>query len=344
MNTDKLTSNETEIGVADSRTPVEISVIVPMYNEVENVELLVQGIMDTLRPLNRSLEVILVDDGSTDETLREIATAAEQHEEVHGLYLARNYGQSTALQAGFNASSGNIVVTLDGDLQNDPSDIIRLLEVYETTGVDVVCGWRKNRQDPLVRKFFSRIANYLISHATNVPLHDFGCTLKVCAREVLDRTQLYGELHRFLPALLAEVGADVKEIEVTHHPRRHGQSKYRLDRTFRVFLDLLMVLFFRRYIQRPLHVFGGIGIMALLPGLLILGYLTGIKLIAGSDIGERPLLTLGVLLVLVGVIMIGQGLLGEMINRRSAKADTGTRYYLRSTRRVEQIFKKTMGP
>lgn len=313
-------------------TDVQVSVVVPIFNEVENVRALVDAITTNLEELGRTFEVILVDDGSTDGTAEELRAAAAARPQVQAVTLARNYGQSTAMQAGFDHARGELVVTLDGDLQNDARDIHRLIKELERNDLDVVSGWRKRRDDPPVRKMFSRVANRIISYLTRVPVHDFGCTLKVYRRAMLSEIRLYGEMHRFLPALLTEVGARVGEIEVTHHPRKHGRSKYTLGRTFKVVLDLLLVIFLRKYLQRPLHAFGSVGLLCLVPGGLILTYLALIKVFAGVELADRPLLTLGVLMVLVGVILLGQGLLGEVTVRTLYRTGAQAQYLVRAPR------------
>jgi glycosyltransferase involved in cell wall biosynthesis len=316
---------------------VDISVVAPMYNEVDNVARLVQALAAALEPTGRPFEVILVDDGSRDGTTEAIAAAEAIDGRVRGVYLARNYGQSTAMQAGFDHARGAILVSLDGDLQNDPTDIPAMIALMEETGADVVTGWRHQRQDEPVRKFFSRVANHLISRATALDVHDFGCSLKCYRREMLERTRLYGEMHRFLVAMLAEVGADVREMKVNHHPRRFGTSKYKLDRTIRVVLDLALIMFFRRYLQRPLHLFGGVGIGLSLLGGGILGYLAFIKLALGASIGDRPLLSLGVLAMLAGLMLVGQGLLGELICRTFFEAGSRAQYHVRLPHKVDRL-------
>ena len=335
---DRKLSSEIRLLNEDHHEAVALSVVVPLFNEVESVPQLVQLITEALAHLERPYEILLVDDGSTDGTDLTIADLSAKLSFVRTVYLARNYGQSTAMQAGFDAARGDLIVTIDGDLQNDPADIPDMISLLEKEDVDVVCGWRENRQDPPVRKLFSRIANRLISSLTGVKLHDFGCSLKVYRRSVLERTRLYGEMHRFLPALLTEVGAQIREVAVRHHARKFGRSKYGLDRTLRVVLDLLFVLFVRKYIQRPLHVFGGIGFFCFLPGSLILVYLTVIKLALNQDIGGRPLLMLGTLLTLIGLVFIGQGLLGELIIRILHGNRAQAQYHLanKTTQRLNQ--------
>ena len=306
-----------------------LSVIVPVFNEAGSIVALAEDLIDRLRGMGYPFDLILVDDASTDATGRELRALAERFPEIRPRFLARTYGQSTAMQCGFDASDADIVVTLDGDLQNDPADIPMMVERLLKEDLDVVSGWRRNRQDPPLRKALSRVANRIIARLTGVRLHDFGCSLKVYRRELLSRTRIYGEMHRFLPALLGEVGARVAESEVKHKPRIHGRSKYSLDRTFRVLLDMVFVVFLRKYLQRPLHFFGGAGLHCLIPGSVGLGYLVMLKLFAGEDIGTRPLLILSALLIRVGVILICQGLVGEVISRILFEAGKRPQYYLK---------------
>ena len=299
------------------RTPApDVSIVVPIYNEVDNLPELVRRIGAAMHGQPFSFELLAVDDGSTDGSrarLRELAAATPW---LRPVFLARNYGQSSALQAGFDRVRGRYVVTLDADLQNEPDDIPLLLNRLETDpDVDMVSGWRKDRQDAeLSRKLPSRIANRLISSATGVHLHDYGCALKAYRRPIIDRIRLYGELHRFIPSLAKDAGARITEVPVRHHARTAGVSKYGIDRTFRVILDLILIVFFMRYRQRPLHAFGGLGLWLMTPGGLILMWLLLVKL-TGQDIGGRPLLLVGVMLVLMGVQLIVAGLIGEMLTR-----------------------------
>ncbi|QTD45295.1 glycosyltransferase family 2 protein [Ottowia testudinis] len=299
------------------RTPApDVSIVVPIYNEVGNLPDLVARIGGAMAAQPLTFELLAVDDGSTDGSraqLRELAAATPW---LRPVLLARNYGQSSALQAGFDRVRGRYVVTLDADLQNEPDDIPLLLQRLQTDpGVDMVSGWRKDRQDAEIsRKLPSRIANKLISSATGVHLHDYGCALKAYRRPIIDRIRLYGELHRFIPSLAKEAGARITEVPVRHHARTRGVSKYGIDRTFRVILDLILIVFFMRYRQRPLHAFGGLGLWLAAPGGLILLWLLVLKLF-GHDIGGRPLLLVGVMLVLMGAQMIVAGLIGELLTR-----------------------------
>ncbi len=311
----------------DTGGEVGLSAIVPLYNEERSVAELVERLVDSLGATGQTFEIVLVDDGSTDGTARAIAGAEAAHGTVRGLFLVRNYGQSTALQAGFDSSRGRIVVTLDGDLQNDPADIVRMLEVMERTGADLVSGWRKERKDGTLRVWASQVANAVISRITGFVLRDYGCGLKLYRRALLKHIRIYGEMHRFLPAILAEVGAQVVETEVAHHRRRYGQSKYGFGRIGRVLLDLILIRFLHRYMHRPLHLFGGVGLLALAAGGLISLYLTFLKLGLGESIGGRPLLLLGVFLMLIGIAFIGLGLIGELVIR-VLHEPSGRRQYL----------------
>ncbi|WP_416401420.1 glycosyltransferase family 2 protein [Alicycliphilus denitrificans] len=299
------------------RTPApDVSIVVPIYNEVENLHDLVERIAQAMAAQPLSFELLAVDDGSRDGSADRLRELAATRPWLRPVFLARNYGQSSALQAGFDRVRGRYVVTLDADLQNEPGDIPLLLQRLETdAGVDMVSGWRKDRQDAeLSRKLPSRIANRLISRATGVHLHDYGCALKAYRRPIIDRIRLYGELHRFIPSLAKEAGARIAEVPVRHHARTRGVSKYGIDRTFRVVLDLILIVFFMRYRQRPLHAFGGLGLWLATPGALILLWLLLQKLM-GHDIGNRPLLLAGVMLLLMGVQFVAAGLIGELLMR-----------------------------
>ena len=299
------------------RTPApDVSIVVPIYNEVDNLPDLVARIGRAMAGQPLSFELLAVDDGSTDGSRARLSELATTTPWLRPVLLARNYGQSSALQAGFDRVRGRYVVTLDADLQNEPDDIPLLLQRLETDpAVDMVSGWRKDRQDAEIsRKLPSRIANKLISNATGVHLHDYGCALKAYRRPIIDRIRLYGELHRFIPSLAKEAGARITEVPVRHHARTRGVSKYGIDRTFRVILDLMLIVFFMRYRHRPLHAFGGMGLWLATPGLLMLAWLAGLKLL-GHDVGGRPLLITGVMLLLMGLQLIVAGLVGEMLIR-----------------------------
>jgi len=306
-----------------------ISVVVPVYNEEANVAELTERVAAALAA--REFELIVVDDGSRDGTAEALQGLAASRKWLTPLYLIRNYGQSAALQAGFDAARGDIIVTLDGDLQNDPADIPGLLDLLQAQpDIDVISGWRKERQDrTLSRKIPSQIANFIISRVTGVKLHDYGCALKLYRAPVIRELKVYGELHRFIPALAADVGAKIVEVPVRHHARTRGESKYGIDRTFRVILDLMWVKFLMRFLHRPLQAFGGLGLALLTIGFLILAWLAFDKLALGHDIGARPLLLLGVLLALIGVQLVATGLIGELLTRIYHEPQGRPQYLLR---------------
>ena len=292
-----------------------LSLVVPVYNEVESLPKLIEAIETSVAHLGLSYELVCVDDGSTDGSTELLKKEAELNPNVKAIVLRRNYGQTAAMAAGFKYSQGQVVITLDGDLQNDPTDIPVLLEQLGQ-GYDVVSGWRKNRQDAaLTRLLPSRIANWLISKLTGVQLHDYGCSLKAYRAELVADMKLYGELHRFLPALAFIEGARITEIPVNHHARQFGRSKYGLDRTFRVVMDLLTISFIKKFLTRPMHVFGLLGLLSFSLGITIGGYLSFLRLALGVSIGERPLLILAVLLTLTGIQLFCFGLLAELSMR-----------------------------
>ncbi|MEL0326488.1 MAG: glycosyltransferase family 2 protein [Burkholderiaceae bacterium] len=295
-----------------------VSIIIPVFNEVDAIEKLVANIQNLRNlGLNFEYEIIIVDDGSTDGTGTTLKEIKLTNQNLHVVSLARNYGQSTALQAGFDHSTRQVQIPIDGDLQNEPDDIPIIIDVLiNNREIDLVAGWRKDRQDSILnRKLPSMFANYLISYTTGIKLRDYGCSLKGYRRELVSKFRLYGEMHRFIPAIAAEVGAKIIEIPVKHHPRITGKSKYGIDRTLRVILDLIWIQFSRRYMHRPIHAFGGIGLTMLSAGLLIFLWLFFEKILFGNEIGTRPLLTLGLLLTLLGTQLLAVGLLGELLIR-----------------------------
>lgn len=296
-------------------TPADlVSVVIPVYNEAENVRPLYDELTGVLAQVGRLYELVFVDDGSTDETPRLLAELQRKDDRLVVVTLRRNFGQTAALAAGFEQARGAVVVTLDGDLQNDPADIPRLLQAIEAH--DLVSGWRVERRDPfLARRLPSAVANWLISRVTGVRLHDYGCTLKAYRRDVVKALRLYGEMHRFLPAVASWWGVAIAEVPVGHRPRTRGRSKYGISRTFKVLLDLIAVKFLLTFSHRPIRVFGMAGLLAGGAGGLLCAYLAALKLLAGESIGGRPLLLLGVLLVVLGVQFVMMGLLGEMLVR-----------------------------
>lgn len=292
-----------------------ISVVVPVYNEVESLPDLISAIATTLTASQVSYEIICVDDGSTDGSAEFLKQQAQTRTDLKAVLLRRNYGQTAAMAAGFNYAWGKAIITLDGDLQNDPSDIPRLLAKLEE-GYDLVSGWRQQRQDAaLTRLLPSKIANWLIGLVTGVKLHDYGCSLKAYRSELVEDMHLYGELHRFLPALAYIEGARITELPVRHHARRYGRSKYGLWRTFRVVMDLLTISFMKTFLTRPMHVFGLFGLLSMVLGTVLGLYLTFLKLGLGQSIGSRPLLILAVLLLVTGVQLFSFGLLAELLMR-----------------------------
>ena len=313
----------------------QVSVVIPIYNEAENLLDLVTRVHDAIAPSGRSFELICIDDGSRDGSARILEQLAATRDWLKPVYLIRNYGQSTALQAGFDIATGEFIVTLDGDLQNDPIDIPRLVDqLVASPDVDVISGWRKARQDAaLSRKLPSMLANGLISKVTGVKLHDYGCALKLYRAQVIHDLRLYGELHRFIPALAAEVGAKIIEVPVLHHARTRGTSKYGIDRTFRVMLDLLWIKFLLRFLHRPIHAFGGAGMSLGSIGFAILAWLAFDKLVLGHAIGGRPLLMLGALLLLIGVQLVATGVLGELLTRIYHEPEGRRQYQTRSAPR-----------
>ncbi len=315
-----------------------LSVVVPLYNEEGSLPHLVAQLLAALQPLGRSFEIVLVDDGSRDGTAALLQDIAARTPELVAVLLRRNYGQTAAMAAGFDASRGEILVTLDGDLQNDPADIPLLLNQLEQGQLDLVSGWRHQRQDNTISRLLpSLLANLLIARVTGVKLHDYGCTLKAYRREVVADMNLYGELHRFLPALAFIEGARIGEVQVNHHPRRYGKSKYGIDRTFRVLMDLLTVWFMKRFLTRPMHVFGFAGLVSLGTGLALAIWLVSEKLLLGADIGNRPLLLMAVLAILSGVQLFGFGLLAELQMRTYHESQGRPIYRVRSTLRGREL-------
>jgi glycosyltransferase involved in cell wall biosynthesis len=294
---------------------MDLSVVIPVYNEEENVEPLIVEIEAALVPLGKSYEIIVVDDGSKDDTFAKLRSIHKCMNRLKVIRLRRNFGQTAALAAGLAHAQGAVVILMDGDAQNDPADIPALLRKLDE-GNDLVAGWRYNRQDPFLnRRLPSMIANQLISSTTHVKLHDYGCTLKAMRQDVAKNLRLYGEMHRFIPAIAYERGARIAELKVNHRPRLRGTSKYGITRTLRVVLDLLTVKFLSSYSTRPSHVFGPIGLGSGVLGFVLGLYLTAQKILYGQDIGGRPLLLLAILLIFIGFQFVTMGLLGEMLAR-----------------------------
>lgn len=309
--------------------PPAISIVIPLYNEEGNVEALYEQLSAALKLLNHPYEVIIVDDGSTDASFERLKAIHARDPRWQIIQFRRNFGQTAAIAAGFQHASGDVIVTLDADLQNDPNDIGALLTKLDE-GYDIVSGWRVWRKEPLLtRRIPSQVANWLISRTTGIHLHDYGCSLKAYRREVAKGVRLYGDLHRFIPALASQMGVRVAEIPVNDRPRHAGKSKYGLSRTFRVFLDLIGVIFFLSYFHRPLRVFGGIGTVIGGIGALILLYLGYVRIVLAQDIGDRPLTLLGILLLVLGVQMISTGLIADMVMRTYHESQSKPPYYIR---------------
>ncbi len=309
---------------------LDLSVVVPVYNEANSIPTLVQAIADALEPTQLSYEIICVDDGSVDGSTEILTEIARQRSDLKGLILRRNYGQTPAMAAGFESAMGKVIVTLDGDLQNDPADIPLLLAKLDE-GYDLVSGWRKKRQDAaLTRLLPSKIANRLIGKVTGVKIHDYGCSLKAYRAELVADMNLYGELHRFLPALAFIEGAKIAEIPVRHHARRFGKSKYGLGRTIRVLMDLFTIFFMKKFLTRPMHVFGLWGMVSFVLGIGIGLYLTLIKFVFQANIGDRPLLILSVLLVLTGIQLFCFGLVSELLMRTYHESQRKPIYRIRN--------------
>ncbi len=294
---------------------VEISVVLPVHNEAENLPGLYSDLVSVLRGMGKSFEIIFVDDGSRDNSLDVLTRLADNDRDVVVIEFRRNFGQTAALAAGLRQARGEVVVTLDADRQNDPADIPELLAEIDR-GMDLVCGWRHKRQDGLwLRLIPSKIANWLISTTTDVKLHDYGCTLKAMRHDVAKNLRLYGEMHRFIPAIASWYGVRMSELKVRHHPRTAGVSKYGISRTFRVLLDLLTVKFLLGYSARPIQFFGGIGLLSGLAGAGILAWLFFERTVLGIPLADRPAVLGGIVLTLVGLQFVTVGLLAELQSR-----------------------------
>jgi glycosyltransferase involved in cell wall biosynthesis len=311
---------------------VDLSVISPVYNEEESVTLLYEAVKKALSPLDLQWELVLVDDGSSDGSLAKLDMLAEQDPaHVRVVQLRRNFGQTTAIAAGIDYSTGEIIVLIDADLQNDPADIPMMLEKIRS-GYDVVSGWRVNRQDTFItRTLPSRLANSLISWVTGVHLHDYGCTLKAYRREVITGFRLYGEMHRFIPAYAKWVGASIIEVPVQHHPRRFGKAKYGLERTVKVVLDLFTVKFLNSFASKPIYLFGGLGMVLFLAAVIVMLILIGLRIFAGEHMIRSPLLILSVMLVILGFQSILQGLIAELLMRTYHESQQKLTYTVRKT-------------
>ncbi|HLN24847.1 MAG TPA: glycosyltransferase family 2 protein [Patescibacteria group bacterium] len=314
---------------------VDISVIVPFYNEEENIEAVYRSVVAVLAPLGKTYEIIFVDDGSSDTTVKRARALAQTDGKLKVVELLRNYGQTAAMMAGIDFASGTVVVAMDGDGQNDPADIPRLLDELGK-GFDVVSGWRKDRQDHASRTFPSRVANWLISKISGVSLHDYGCSLKAYRCDVIKDIRLYGEMHRFIPIYMKWLGGKISEIPVNHHPRTHGTSKYGFNRIFKVLLDLTLVVFLERFTTKPIYVFGGFGLLSLAGGLLCFLWMLGLKLFTGLSFILTPLPVLTAILCATGVMSILMGLQAELTVRTYYEAQDKRIYSVRSLTNIEE--------
>jgi glycosyltransferase involved in cell wall biosynthesis len=321
-----------------STPSVELSVVIPIWNEAPAIEELYRELTAVLSAhWGRLYEIVAVDDGSTDDSFAVLSRLQVLDPQLRVIRLRRNFGQTAAFSAGFAYARGRLIVTSDGDLQNDPQDIPAMVSTLEQGSYDIVCGWRRNRKDAFLSRLMpSMVANRLISWATGVRLHDSGCSLKVFRAEIVKPLKLYGEMHRFIPAIASEQGVAIAEVVVSHRPRKHGASKYGISRTIRVVLDLLTVKFLLSYSTRPVQIFGLMGLAMVLPGALITAYLGFVKFIVGASIGNRPLLTFGFLLVSTGVQLITLGLLAEVQARTYHESQDKPTYVIREIRESPQ--------
>ena len=308
-----------------------LSIVVPIYNEVENIPELHEELQGVLVNLGRPYEILYVDDGSKDGSFGLLKQLAEKHPEVVVIQFRRNFGQTPALAAGLEASRGDVVIFMDGDLQNDPAEIPRLLQTMDEGDFDVVSGWRKNRQDAEIsRKLPSRMANWLISKVSGVELHDYGCTLKAYRREVLKNVRLYGEMHRFIPAYAHWSGATVTELPVNHRARKYGKSKYGINRTIKVLLDLLTLKFLSSYSTKPIQLFGGLGAVSFLFGMLAVFFTLYARFFEDVRVHRNPVMLIAVFLFMAGLIFITQGLLAELVTRTWFESQGKSTYVIRT--------------
>ena len=312
-----------------------ISIIIPVFNEGESIAYLLDEVLNVMQNNKLNCELIVVNDGSNDNTSIVLDELTIKVKELSVISLRKNYGQTAAMAAGFDNSKGEIVITLDGDLQNDPNDIPKLIS-HINEGYDLICGWRYERKDKLIsRRIPSKIANKLIANVTGLKLHDYGCSLKAFKKEIVDDIKLYGELHRFLPVLANIEGAKIKEIKVNHRSRKYGSSKYGIDRTFRVLMDLLTVWFMTKFLTRPMYGFGFVGIISIFISLVISSYLIVLK-IMGEDIGNRPLLMFALILGIAGVQLFSFGLLSELLIRTYHESQSRPIYRIREISSTKQ--------
>ena len=319
----------------ESKPELELSVVIPIFNEAGNIERLHKELTAALRGLGRDYEVIAINDGSSDDSADMLNAVQARDRRWHIVHFRRNFGQTAAMAAGFDSARGQVVVTIDADLQNDPKDIARILDKFDE-GYDIVSGWRQDRKEPfLLRRLPSAMANRIISRSTGIKLHDYGCTLKAYDFAVVKGVRLYGELHRFIPALASQMGVRVAEAPVKDRARRWGSSKYGFGRSFKVVLDLIVVVFLLGYFNRPLYVFGAAGFLVGGIGAALGAYLTVFKLLTENKIGDRPLLQLAALLMVLGVQFVSTGIVADMIMRTYHESQRKPIYYVRERRRAK---------
>lgn len=319
------TKNSTDKNAVSELT--DVSIVIPSFNEEDNVVILYNKISSVMKRIGKSYEIIFVDDGSADQTYNRLAEIHAKDKRLKIIKFRRNFGQTAAMDAGFKHGAGKIIIAMDADLQNDPEDIPRFLEKINQ-GYDVVSGWRFQRNDSITKKAFSKIANSLRRSLTGEKIHDSGCSFKAYRRECFENLDLYGEMHRYIPALLLWRGFKITEIKVKHHSRKFGKTKYNFKRIIKGFLDLLVILFWYKYSTRPIHFFGGLGILSTLTGIVFGGYLTTIKLFYNTSIGNRPLLLLSMLLVILGVQLMLMGFLADILVRVYHNQKDVKRYYI----------------
>ncbi len=290
-----------------------ISVVVPFYNEEENIKPLHEQLSSVLKSLNRKYEIIFVDDGSTDGTFKNMLKVHEKDDRVKIIKFRKNFGQSAALKAGFDHAKGDFIISMDGDLQNDPADIQKLIEKIENEDYDVICGWRADRKDPLFKKAISKLANLVRRNITSELVHDSGCTFRAYRSECVKNLDLYGETHRYIPAMLMWRGYRIGEVKVRHNQRKYGTTKYGWQRIFKGFLDLIVISFWQKYSVRPIHVFGGLGLLLSITGGLLGTYMGIERLFLGRGLSDRPLFLLAILMVIIGVQFIVSGILADIM-------------------------------
>lgn len=307
---------------------IDLSVVVPIYNERESIGKLYEKLEKILPGLNLKYEVLLIDDGSMDDTYSQLLKIHRKNKLFKIIRFRKNFGQTAAMNAGFDYANGKVIITLDADLQNDPRDIPVLLRKLNE-GYDIVSGWRKNRKDKAIRRFPSTVANKIISKLTGVHLHDYGCTLKAYRKEVIDNINLYGEMHRYIPAIASWMGVRVAEVPVIHHGRKYGKSKYGISRTMKVILDIITVKFLLSYSQSPIQVFGLLGLFSAAAGFFITAYLIVMRIFFNQSLSNRPLFILSIFMVFIGVQLITMGLLAEVLMRVYHEVQNKSIYVIR---------------